>query len=188
MHNLTCNMKIKRLKYVNKYGGNFMKELFMHALIVCAGLVGCDNNSSSTSNTPDSSSTTSETTSSSSVDETTSSSSPEELSTTKDPFYNVFGTWHGTLIGYDEEDEENMDDIENVIIEIEEDLSGSYRGKEVTWTYFDNEELSLFGNYRYMSPNGDFDVLCSYNVENDTLNVKWRNFDGGDYKIGTFTK
>lgn len=160
------------------------QKWFALALLALVGLVSCGNNSSSSSEKSDSTLT-------SPISEEVSTSSPAsssvESSSSKEE-KTVFGTWKGTLVGYDEEDEENMDDIEDITIVINEDLSGSYRGIEVTWKYFDDEESELFGKYRFISPDGDYDVSCLYQEADDTLSVKWRNFEGEDYKLGTFTR
>lgn len=189
----------------------------LFALLSLASLASCSNNTSSSGATSESTSIVPETSEASSVESTTSetttvtpetskntteSTTSEEVTTSEETSSSttttcessstleekksIVGTWVGSLAGYDGDDAENYDDIENVVIVINEDFSGSYRGKNVTWTYVSNEALDNYGWYRFYED--EFDVSCKYVEETDKLTVKWRNMEGDDYKLGTFSR
>lgn len=134
-----------------------------------------------------------------SVDESSGSESSNDETSSEDPLPDsqpissssdeaeatVYGTWVGDLTGYDYEGEPNYDDLSDVCIVINEDLSGSYRGTSVTWTLM-GEGTLLAGRYRYY--NDDYQVHFGYDEDTDTIDVKWEDMMEGNYRTGTFER
>lgn len=130
-------------------------------------------------------SSTEETSSIEAVSSTEETSSSEAVSSIEAVTKTAIGSWKGDLKGYSYDDEENFDDLSDITIVLNEDLSGSYSGTSVTWTLM-GENTLLAGRYRYYTD--DYQVHFGYDEENDTIDVKWENMIEGDYKIGTFTR
>jgi len=102
-------------------------------------------------------------------------------SSSQDTTKTIVGTWMCELTGYDEEGNENGDDVEDLIIVINEDKSGSYDGTSCTWEIMP-DTTKYPGYYRYYTD--EFQVLCNYDSKQNTLEIKWESMYEANYREG----
>lgn len=147
-------------------------------------LVACgEKKQSTTENASSSTNTTNETTKETATTDFITSESTVEESTTE-VTKTIFGTWKGNLTGYDEEGELNYDDVTDLVVVLNDDLTGSYNGTSVTWT---TNVITHPTWYRYVTDSFQF-WICDYSSAEDKVTVRWESMEEGDYKTGEFSR